>query len=147
MGFFDTLKALGDPRYGIDSTIETQARVVESLSRKFPERDMNAWLAQTLRGRLGFGGREEIYYFNQTVVFSAALPETAMRGLGLMVALHEASEAGIAGQILAPYDAEFGKILRFVLGLIRFRGHVPKGGYDVPHVSKQQWPAPPPAVL
>ncbi len=33
------------------------------------------------------------------------------------------------------------------LCLIRFRGHVPKGGYDVPHVSKQQWPAPPPAVL
>ncbi len=31
--------------------------------------------------------------------------------------------------------------------LIRFRGHVPKGGYDVPHVPKQQWPAPPPAVL
>jgi hypothetical protein len=33
------------------------------------------------------------------------------------------------------------------LRLIRFRGHVPKGGYDVPHGSKQGWPAPPPAVL
>ncbi len=36
---------------------------------------------------------------------------------------------------------------KFELCLIRFRGHVPKGGYDVPHVPKQQWPAPPPAVL
>ncbi len=35
----------------------------------------------------------------------------------------------------------------YTLCLIRFRGHVPKGGYDVPHVPKQQWPAPPPAVL
>jgi hypothetical protein len=30
--------------------------------------------------------------------------------------------------------------------LIRFRGHLPKGGYDVPHGSKQEWPAPSPAV-
>ena len=36
---------------------------------------------------------------------------------------------------------------RRIVCLIRFRGHVPKGGYDVPHVPKQQWPAPPPAVL
>ncbi len=37
--------------------------------------------------------------------------------------------------------------IRYLVCLIRFRGHVPKGGYDVPHVPKQQWPAPPPAVL
>jgi len=33
------------------------------------------------------------------------------------------------------------------LALIRIGGHVPKGGYDVPHVPKQWWPAPSPAVL
>lgn len=78
MGLFNKLKAPGDPRYGIDSTIETQARIVESLRRKFPEQDMNAWLAYAMRGRPGFGGREEIYYFKRTVVFAAALPEIAM---------------------------------------------------------------------
>jgi hypothetical protein len=32
------------------------------------------------------------------------------------------------------------------LGLIRFRGHLPKGGYDVPHVRQQGRPASPAAV-
>src|SRR5713101_3727035 len=32
------------------------------------------------------------------------------------------------------------------LSLIRFRGHLPKGGYDVPHAIRQWWPASPPAV-
>jgi hypothetical protein len=36
---------------------------------------------------------------------------------------------------------------KLILRLIRFRGHVPKGGYDVPHVPQQWWPAPSPAVL
>src|SRR5437868_3989035 len=31
------------------------------------------------------------------------------------------------------------------LGLIRLRGHLPKGGYDVPYV-REPGPAPPPAV-
>lgn len=115
MGIFDKLKALGDPRYGIESTIETQARIVESLRNRFPERDMNAWLAYALRGRAGFGGREDVHYFKKTVVFAAALPEIAMRGLGLSIALEEASNARISGQVLAPYDAQFGQILRVIL--------------------------------
>lgn len=32
------------------------------------------------------------------------------------------------------------------VGLIRFRGHLPKGGYDVPHVSRQARPAASPAI-
>jgi hypothetical protein len=31
--------------------------------------------------------------------------------------------------------------------LIRSRGHLPKGGYDVPDAIRQWWPASPPAVL
>lgn len=34
-----------------------------------------------------------------------------------------------------------------VVRLIRFRGHVPKGGYDVPHAIRHWRPASPPAVL
>jgi hypothetical protein len=34
-----------------------------------------------------------------------------------------------------------------LVALIRLRGHLPKGGYDVPHVLKQGWPAYAPAVL
>jgi hypothetical protein len=33
------------------------------------------------------------------------------------------------------------------LRLIRFGGHVPKGGYDVPNGQDSKWPAPAPAVL
>jgi energy-coupling factor transporter ATP-binding protein EcfA2 len=32
------------------------------------------------------------------------------------------------------------------VGLIRFRGHLPKGGYDVPHVRSEAGPPPAPAV-
>jgi hypothetical protein len=32
------------------------------------------------------------------------------------------------------------------LGLIRFRGHLPRGGYDVPHVQEVPWPASAPAL-
>jgi hypothetical protein len=31
--------------------------------------------------------------------------------------------------------------------LIRFGGHLPKGGYDVPDAKQIQWSASPPAVL
>jgi hypothetical protein len=53
-------------------------------------------------------------------------------------------------QQLEPTEQGIEKIVQdfyLNLRLIRFRGHVPKGGYDVPHGSKQGWPAPPPAVL
>ena len=33
------------------------------------------------------------------------------------------------------------------LSLIRFGGHLPKGGYDVPNGNKQVWPTRPAAVL
>jgi hypothetical protein len=33
------------------------------------------------------------------------------------------------------------------LRLIRFGGHLPKGGYDVPDAKQIQWSASPPAVL
>ncbi len=35
----------------------------------------------------------------------------------------------------------------FAMRLIRFRGHLPKGGYDVPNGNKQVWPTHPAAVL
>ena len=35
----------------------------------------------------------------------------------------------------------------WLLALIRLHGHLPKGGYDVPHVLTQSWPAASPAVL
>lgn len=119
MGFFDKLKALGDPRHGIDSIIETQARVVESLRSQYPNRDMNAWLAQALASRPGFRGKDERSYLNQTAVFAAARPGLAAHGLGLMVALDEATAAGIPGTVLAPYDALFGRILSAVLNAPR----------------------------
>ena len=115
MGFFDKLKALGDPRYGIESAIATQTRVLESVRRRYPERDLNAWLALTLAGRSGFGGKPEIHYFEQTAVFSLTPSDKAARGLGLFVAMKEATEGRISEHILSPYDTEFGSILRSVL--------------------------------
>lgn len=117
MGFFDKLKALGDPRTGIESTIATQARALEQVRSRHPERDLNAWLAMTLAGRPGFGGKREISYFNRTVVFSVAPIEMAVRGLGLLVVLDEATNARISGRMLTPYDSEFGAILGSVLEL------------------------------
>lgn len=114
MGFFDKLKALGDPRFGIESAIETQAKVFNSVRERHPERDPNAWLALTLGGRPGWGGKPEIYYYEQTAVFSLASDEASVRGLGLLVAIREATNARISEQILAPYDAEFGQILASV---------------------------------
>ena len=34
----------------------------------------------------------------------------------------------------------------FKVRLIRFRGHLPKGGYDVPNAQRDEKPAPAPAV-
>ena len=34
-----------------------------------------------------------------------------------------------------------------IVPLIRSRGHLPKGGYDVPHAPQQARPAPSPAIL
>ena len=117
MGLLDKLKALGDPRHGIESTIATQRRVLESVRLQLPDRDLNAWLALTLAGRPGFGGNPSIRYFERTVVFSVASIEIAARGLGLHVALKEATDARISPHILSPYDTEFGNILRSALQL------------------------------
>ena len=51
MGLLDRLKALGDPRQGIESIITTQASVLETVRQQHPERDLNAWLALTLAGQ------------------------------------------------------------------------------------------------
>jgi hypothetical protein len=46
----------------------------------------------------------------------------------------------------ALYDKHDTEVTHAIMGLIRFRGHVPKGGYDVPNGQSGWWPAPSPAV-
>ena len=70
-----------------------------------------------------------------------------LRHAGVCVPRQYASFAGIANGG-DKCNAFFDKLIRRELGLIRFRGHFPKGGYDV-HTdgrSDSQEPAPPPAV-
>jgi hypothetical protein len=43
-------------------------------------------------------------------------------------------------------QTSYSRVVHQLVGLIRFRGHLPKGGYDVPNAQEQQKPAATPAV-
>ena len=51
------------------------------------------------------------------------------------------------GTTSAHYGQYVSKRTNATLGLIRFGGHLPKGGYDVPNAQTQHDPAAPAAVL
>ena len=57
------------------------------------------------------------------------------------VVLNQATPTIIAKEALQSLQSGLEK-----LGLPRFRGHLPKGGYDVSDGSHEHGPAPPPAV-
>ena len=58
------------------------------------------------------------------------------------------SLVAVAATILAIESLVFIWVhLHYRVRLIRFGGHVPKGGYDVPNGQDSKWPAPAPAVL
>ncbi len=68
------------------------------------------------------------------------------QGLRLAYAFNHA-EARRAFREAARLDPNLAMAYWGQVGLIRFRGHLPKGGYDVPNAQEQQRPAATPAIL
>lgn len=70
-------------------TVRTQVSAFNSLKARWPERDMNYWLAQTLINRPGWPTKPEWVYLSETGMYSVLDTDTAPIALGLYVLYKE----------------------------------------------------------
>ena len=129
MAFWKIVKGIWDPQARAESIIETQVCIYNQIRAQHPERDRNAWLALTLRGRPGWMGRDEMFYYTETALFSLAPPTQAPIALGLYLLHKEAP-------ILAPaYAPLFDRIMQPIFELAA------KGGLEERWRNTNPWTA------
>lgn len=105
MGFWKNIKVVWDPRARAESVIDTQITCFKRIMAGYPERDPNAWLALTLRARIGWGGLPEFAYYTETALLSLAPLGRAPLALGLYI-IHKEEPA-----LAAVYSDKFEEIM------------------------------------
>ena len=120
MGLRHFLKSLVDPAANIESTVATQEAVVRHYRDKFPERDLNAWLALALHDRPEWKTKEVeqsdlLPCFIATAAFSLAGVERGPIVLGLFLSEKQFREKGIA--FPEKFDRVFNHIMASIYSL------------------------------
>jgi len=91
--------------------IETQIRCFRKNMEAFPERDPNAWLAESLRVRMGWRGRPEWTYYVETALFSLAPDLDPPAALGLFLMYKEEPD------LAAVFGGHFERIMATIFAL------------------------------
>ncbi len=85
MALWTNVKGMWDPQARAQSVVETQITTFNAFASRYPERDVNAWLASTLMARPGFRGGPELIYYTETAIFSLAPLSEAPVALALYI--------------------------------------------------------------
>lgn len=122
MGLLHFLKSLVDPAANIESTVATQEAVVKHYRGKFPERDLNAWLALALHDRPEWNTKEVEQFdllpcYIATAAFSLAGVERAPIALGLFLSEKQFREKGIGKAFPEKFDLVFNHIMSPIYSL------------------------------
>lgn len=121
MGFWKNIKGILDPQARAEAIVETQISCFKMCMGRYPERDPNAWLAETLRMRPGWMGRAEVTYYTETAVFSLAPKNQIPLVLGLFILFKQ--EPALAAAYAHRFEEIMASILRLAqAGQITDRG-------------------------
>jgi hypothetical protein len=104
MGFLKNLKAIFDPDSRAEALIETQIEAFNRFKRNYPDRDRHSWLAMALKSRPGYGGREELFYYEWTALIAISNDEDAPIQLGIALCIEE---GGVDVKIPSHYAEKF----------------------------------------
>jgi hypothetical protein len=110
MGFLKNIRAIFDPDSRAEAIIETQIEVFNRQRRRYPDRDRHAWLAMTLKSRLGYGGKEDLFYYEWTAVIALSREEDDPIQLGIFLVMEE---GGVNAKIPSRYAEKF-KLINYL---------------------------------